>query len=182
MASWQEIGRRICDRHLNPHLRPEESGTCLGDEEALLGQVRQAIDETMSLIDYLLRKVELHPSILIERAKSSTDRNRLAQDLRDILYRQPERGPPRNDKLRIAACLAVAIYRECKAENISAGINDRGLGRQMKDQSSAFALEILDTLFDGWQPARRLDTLLGGPPPARESVREMMDRSIRRRK
>jgi hypothetical protein len=91
-----------------------------------------------------------------------------AQALEEAAYPKPARGRPRDEKLYEAAHLARALYRQWKAENIAAGINDHGLGRQMKDRSCDYAIEIL--------------AIAGDPRPASESVREMMERPISRRK
>jgi hypothetical protein len=179
---WREIGRKIRDSFLKPSLKIEDEE--LGDEEAALQQARQAIDEIKDLCARLHRKIELHPRMLVERAKSPTDRERFAQDLEEVLCRRRKRGRPQDEKLRVATNLALVIYREWKAVNIAAGINNHGLGDQMKDQSTDYAIEILNNvLFDG-PPAYEaaLNTLLGGRHPDRGAVREMMDRSIRRRK
>jgi hypothetical protein len=176
MASWQEIGRRICDGYLNPGLRTKEVEACLGNEEAeaLIPQMRQAIDEMDNLVRRTLEKNILsNPLVLIAclrsgRPLSPDDRERIAQALEKAAYHKPARGRPHDERLYQAAHLALAIYHQRKIENIAVGINNRGLGRQMKDRSCDYAIEIL--------------AIAGGPPPASESVREMMERPISRRK
>jgi hypothetical protein len=182
MANWQKIGRKIRDGYLNPglsNLSTKEVEACLGNEEEVPEAfVQQMMQQSIAEIDNLVRRklekdILSNPHVLIAHLRSGRplspdDRERIAQALEKAAYPKPARGRPRDKRLLEATQLARAIYLQWKVENIAAGINDRGLGRQMKNRSCNYAIEI--------------QAIDGGPPPASESVREMMERPISRRK
>ena len=174
MEPWEANGLKIRDSYLNPEQGEPITGVgpwSHSEQQAVCAYNQRMIEALEGLWLQGRKKIMCHPVALKARTLFDADRAGLAADLETVLYPQPERrGRPQDDKLRDAACLALAVYWQWKADNIIAGINDRGLGHQMKDRSRDYAVEILYR-----DPS-------DGTPPDREAVREMMDRPIRRRK
>ena len=77
----------------------------------------------------------------------------------------PPQGRPRDRDLHAAAMIAQVLYNRWKNANKQDGVNDRGFSAHMKDEVCRYALEL--------EPHLHADF---------ESVRQLLDRPIHRRK
>ena len=167
MSDWQEIGRRVRDQIVNESQnfnakRRAEELIAIGErpEYAFYRVLDQySKGKSSPLVKYLRSN----------RPLLRAHRELLALELSGELSPPPTRGRPRDENVRTAAAVAGRLYRQWKSENVREGIKNRGLGRQMKDESCRYAIEILEPLIEG-------------EPPAFDVVRDMMERSICRQK
>jgi hypothetical protein len=104
--------------------------------------------------------------ILRSRPISIDEQEELADELE--FPEPPKKGRPRNEAMQWAAHTAAIIYRRWKRLNNREGINDWGLGDDMKNQSCLYAIE----LGAPWK---------GREQPDVEAVRQLLDRPKSRR-
>jgi hypothetical protein len=161
---WRQNGLSIRDEmHASYRKIGEELKKTLGPRLRTALEALPA-DETL-LYNALRDHAGGDSAALIEYLRSDRPLQRewLADTLDGVF--DPPQGRPRDRDLRAAAMLAHFFYNRWKDANKRDGVNDRGFSALMKDDACRYALEL--------EPHLHADF---------ESVRQLLDRPVHRRK
>jgi hypothetical protein len=159
MNDWRKIGEQLFKHWEKVALSGDRS--TYEQAQLSLALLLSAEGSPGNLIEYLQSGKEL--------ALSDEERAYVVARLR--LKPKQKRGPRRDHAVHMAANTAWAFYLYWKVSNTLAGVSNRGIGNQMKDEACHFAIALLGPWPEPFRPTfRAVRDLIERPKHRRDTV------------